>query len=170
MMRGRRRALGAQLPLVLLLMVACTPAELHLPDAETVHSYYEYAGRLESRISGNVAVISVFQPTSQLRRGGGLWAKVGPYIFLFSRETQTLFRDFNGLAAVRVVTKTSGGSEVASALLSRDALNDLTWRRALNVSGQARRDGTERPSKLGDLVRWGEDHTEFEYNPRYVGG
>ena len=53
-------------------------------------------------------------------------------------------------------------------MLLRDELNDLTWRRALNIAGVARRDGTEQPSKLEDLARWGEDHTEYEYNPRYV--
>jgi hypothetical protein len=69
---------------------------------------------------------------------------------------------------VRVITTAPGGTEVARSLLLRDELNDLTWRRALNIAGVARRDGTEQPSKLEDLARWGEDHTEYEYNPRYV--
>jgi hypothetical protein len=57
---------------------------------------------------------------------------------------------------------------VASALLSYDELTDVLWRRSLNISGLARRDGTERVTLLEDLIEWGEDHTEFQYNPRYV--
>ena len=57
---------------------------------------------------------------------------------------------------------------VASALLSRGELSDLLWRRSLNIAGQARRDGTNRMTLLEDLVRWGEDHTEYEYNERYT--
>lgn len=146
---------------------ACTQRDLSLPDAEQVSSYYEYGAALEAEIVGNVAVVTVEQSATQLRTGGTLWAKVGPYIFLFSEETQRLFQDFPGLAAVRVATRV-GDSEVANAILTRDELGDLTWRRALNISGKARRDGTGRMTLLEDLVDWGEDHTEFTYNPRYT--
>ncbi len=131
-------------------------------------AYYTYEGQLTTEMSGNVAEITIRQPGNQLRRGGSIWAKVGPYVFLFSSPTQQLFQDFGGLAGVRVITTAPGGTEVARSLLLRDELNDLTWRRALNIAGVARRDGTEQPSKLEDLARWGEDHTEYEYNPRYV--
>lgn len=148
-------------------MSACMQRDLSLPDAEQVTSYYEYGAGHEAEIVGNVAVITVEQSATQLRTGGTLWAKVGPYIFLFSEETQRLFQDFQGLAAVRVVTRV-GDSEVANAILTRDELGDLTWRRALNIAGQARRDGTGRMTLLEDLVDWGEEHTEFTYNPRYI--
>lgn len=147
---------------------ACAPEPLVVPTAEEVESYFAYSGQLSAEMSGNVAVITVSQDSRQLRRGGVLWAKVGPYVVLFSQETKQLFEDYSGLAAVRVVTKAPGDRTVAEALLARDTLNDLTWRRALNVAGHARTGGTERPSLLDELVRWGEDHTEFEYNPRYV--
>ena len=104
-----------------------------------------------------------------LRRGGSLWAKVGPYIFVFSDETHQLFQDYAGLAGVRVVT-TVGGVRVASVLLARETLSDVLWRRSLNIAGKARRDGTEQVTLLQDLVRWGEDRTEYEYNPRYTRG
>jgi hypothetical protein len=65
------------------------------------------------------------------------------------------------------VTVTSEGSEVARALLARDALNDITWRRARHIAGLARRDGTRRPTLLEELVEWGEDHTEYSYNPSF---
>lgn len=146
----------------------CAPPDLSLPTAEQVASYYEYQGQLSASLSGNVAEVTVSQSGQQLRRGGTLWAQVGPYIFLFSDGTQRLFHDFGGLAGVRVITTGPGGVEVARALLARDGLNELTWRRALNIAGLARREGTDRPSRLEALVKWGEDHTEFEYSPRYV--
>lgn len=138
-----------------------------LPDADAVEAYYDYGGSLEAEIVGNVAVVSVTQSAQQIRRGGKLWAKVGPYIFLFSDETQRLFADHSGLAAVRVVTRV-GDSEVANAILSREELSDVLWRRALNISGRARRDGTSQMTLLEDLVAWGEDHTEFQYNERFT--
>jgi hypothetical protein len=68
-----------------------------------------------------------------------------------------------------VVTQVAGGPEVARALLTRAELTGVLWRRSLNIAGKARRDGTDRPSLLEDLVSWGEDHTDFEYSPRYTG-
>ncbi len=150
------------------LLGSCEEPDLTVPTAAQVASYYTYEGQLTTEMSGNVVEITIRQPGNQLRRGGTIWAKVGPYIFLFSSPTQQLLQDFGGLAGVRVITTAPGGTEVARSFLLRDELNDLTWRRALNIGGVARRDGTEQPSKLEDLVRWGEDHTEYEYNPRYV--
>lgn len=143
------------------------PAELALPEAEDVASYYESQTGLEAELVGNVAVITVAQSPQQLRRGGSLWAKVGPYVYLFTEETYQLLEDYPGLAAVRVVTRV-GGAEVANALLARDELSGVLWRRSLNIAGQARRDGTGRVTLLEDLVEWGEEHTEFTYNPRYT--
>ena len=149
------------------LLTGCEAPDLTLPSEEVVQEAYLYEGSLRVGLSGNVVEITIVQPDQQLRRGGTLWAKVGPYVLLFSEETENLFLDYPGLAGVRVITTNSAGTEVARALLPRSGLNDLTWRRALNIAGLARRDGTRRPSLLEDLVRWGEDHTEYEYNPRY---
>ncbi len=151
-----------------LALVGCEPPDLSLPTPEQVATYYPVDGSVDANMSGNVAEITVQQSSQQLRRGGTLWAKVGPYVFLFTDGTQRLFADFGGLAGVRVITTAPGGTEVARALLARDGLNELTWRRALNVAGVARRDGTDRPSRLESLVTWGEDHTDYEYNPRYI--
>ncbi len=149
-------------------LVACQePESLTLPGAEEAAAYYEYGRGLDAEIVGNVAVITVVQSAQQLRSGGKLWAKVGPYVFLFSEETQQLFTDWSGLAGVRVITKV-GEAEVANALLTRDELSDVLWRRSLNIAGRARRDGTNRMTLLEDLVGWGEDHTEFTYNERYT--
>ncbi len=152
----------------MLLATGCTAPDATVPTAEEVSAAYEYDGVLEAEVNGNVAEVTVYQPTRQLLRGGSLWAKVGPYVFLFSAETRALFDEYGGLAAVRVITRAPGGREVARALLTRDTLNEVTWRRALRVSGLARRDGSSRPGLLEDLVRWGEDHTEYEYSPRYI--
>jgi hypothetical protein len=133
-----------------------------------VEDAYLYHGDLSVVMRGNVAEVTITQPAQQLRRGGSLWAKVGPYVLLFSEPTQELFEDYPGLAGIRVIT-TSAGAEVARALLARSTLTEVTWRRALNIAGLARRDGTERPTLLEDLVRWGEDHTEHQYNPRFAG-
>jgi hypothetical protein len=156
------------LTVVALACVGCQePGELAVPRASEVEDYYTYDGRLSAEVTGNVATISVAQDPQLLRRGGALWAKVGPYVFVFSEETHQLFLDYPGLAGVRVVTSV-GGAQVASALLERETLSDVLWRRSLNIAGKARRDGTERVTLLQDLVRWGEDRTEYEYNPRYT--
>lgn len=142
--------------------------DLAVPDADTVESYYSYGGGLEAVVDGNVATLTVTQSADQLRRGGRLWAKVGPYVVLFTEETWRLFEDHPGLAGVRVVTELEGGPEVARALLRRDALTGVLWRRSLNIAGRARRDGTEQVTLIEKLIEWGEDRTDFEYNPRYT--
>ena len=163
-----RHGVPALLAGLTLLTSACAEPDLTVPTAEQVEAAYEYSGNLTTEISGNVAVLTVEQPYRQLRRGGTIWAKVGPYILLFSEQTRDLFVEYGGLAGVRVITQTGSGQEVARATLARDGLNELTWRRALNISGLARRDGTERIRTLEELIECGEDHTDFEYNPRYI--
>lgn len=146
----------------------CRRVELRLPTAEEVERRYPYEGRLETRLRGNVVELLAYQPTDHLRRGGALWARVGPYILLFSEETRELFRDYPGVAAVRAITLAPGGAEVARATLLRDELNEITWREALALAGRARVEGTRRPARLEALVRWGEDHTSFRYDRRWV--
>lgn len=147
---------------------ACEQAPVLLPTEAEAEAIYE-GQNVDVSISGNVVVLTAVQSTDQLRRGGSLWAKVGPYIYLFSDPTRELLTRYDGVGGVRVTTRTSGGTEIASVLMPRDALNDLTWRRALNISGLARRDGSSQLSRLSDLVEWGEEHTDFEYNSQWVG-
>lgn len=162
------RAVWAPALLLLALTTGCEERDLTIPSTSAVEDAFQYDGSLSVSINGNVAEVTITQPERQIRRGGTLWAKVGPYVLLFSQESENLFRDYPGLAGIRVVTTVPGGVEVARAILPRDTLNDLTWRRALNISGLARRDGTMRPTLLENLVRWGEDHTEYTYNPRFT--
>jgi hypothetical protein len=138
------------------------------PTADEVRPYYAYGGDFDVAIVGNVARVTFTVDPAPFERGGDLWAKGTPYLFLFSQGTKDVMDTFPGLGGVRVVTVHPGGDVMAEALLARGTLNDLTWRQALNVAGQARRDATTRPARMRDLVEWGEDHTEFEYNPRYI--
>lgn len=165
--RGRRGAL-AGVAWALAAGCAEAPPEVPLPEAEQVEAYYAYEGSLEARLNGNVAEVVVSQPAAQLRRGGSLWARVGPYVVLFTEETHRLLEENPGLAGVRVITRVEGGPEVARALLLRTTLTGVLWRRSLNIAGHARLEGTEKPGLLEALVRWGEDHTEYAYNPQYV--
>ena len=150
--------------------LGCEEVDLALPSEAEVEEHYASASDVSVRLSGNVVELTVDQPIRQMRRGGSLWAKVGPYIYLFSNETETLLREYPGLAGVRVITRTGhDDAEVAQAFLHRDSLNELTWRRARNIAGKARTEGTRRPVLLEELVEWGEDHTEFGYSEEFTG-
>ena len=139
------------------------------PVADSVAPYYaEYRGVERVEMSGNVVELHVEQPYQQLDRGGSLWARVGPFVYLMTPSTRSVFEEFPGVAAVRVVTHLPDDSEVARAMLRRDALSDLRWQRTLNILGIALREGRENPRKLEELTEWGEEHTEFRYNPEYV--
>jgi hypothetical protein len=149
-------------------LAACAPEpDLLLPSDDDIASYYTIENATETALNGNVAELVVFQSNAQLQRGGSLWARVGPYIFLFSEPTRSLFEDFPGLAAVRVITRDPSGNEIARATLARGTLHDVTWRRSLNIAARARRDGSRRVALLESLIRWGEDRTEFLYSERY---
>lgn len=139
------------------------------PSVEEIRAYYgQHRGVDSVRMSGNVAVLHVEQPYDQLDRGGSLWARVGPFVYLMTPSTRAAFQEHPGLAAVRVVTHLPSGNEVARAMLRRDTLNDLLWRRTLNILGHALQGGQENPRKLEELTEWAERYTEFRYSPEYV--
>ena len=146
----------------------CEEVNLALPTDSEAGAHYVTSSNLTVQVNGNVAELTVDQPVRQVRRGGSLWAKVGPYVYLFSDETETLLREYPGLSGVRVITRTHDDTEVARAFLNRDSLSELTWRRAKNIAGKARVEGTRRPVLLEELVAWGEDHTDFEYNKEFI--
>ena len=78
--------------------LGCEEANLSLPSESEVEAHYTTSSDLTVRVSGNVVELMVDQPLRQVRRGGSLWAKVGPYIYLFSDETETLLQDYAGLS------------------------------------------------------------------------
>ena len=171
-------AFGARLPVfvALCLIVPSTACdnirprrEGQLPPIDSVRAVFQRNG-LPGDLSfeGRVLVYRALQEPEQLRRGGSLWARVGPYIYLFTPATREVFQKWNGVSAVRAITSTPGTREIARATLSRDELSDILWRRSLNLLGRALQEGTARPRLLEELVSWGEEHTEYRYNPEYA--
>jgi hypothetical protein len=61
---------------------------LPLPSAEDLASYYEFAGDLTVAMSGNVPQVTVTVSREEYARGGELWAKAFPYLFLFTPGTR----------------------------------------------------------------------------------
>ena len=175
-LRGAMRTSGAlALAAAMTLSSACDRilperADLTLPPIEEIEQVYENAGLSDARYAynGNVVEVTVRQPIDQVRRGGSLWARVGPYIYLFTPATQQVFETWDGIAAIRFITTTPEGEEIARARLARARLNEVRWQRARNILGHALQQGTERPVLIEDLVHWGEEHTEYRYNPEYV--
>jgi len=167
---GCLRLRATLLPLVLpLLGLGCAePTSDVLPTPAEIEAFYPTSRDISVEMNGNVAEISVHQPFDQLERGGPLWAKVGPYIFLFSEGTRDAFERYPLLAGMRVITVAPGGAEIARATLARDELNEIGWRRAISIAGHARVEGSVRVTRIEELVRWGEEHTTFEYSPTYV--
>lgn len=174
-MKGNRRRIAGAVAFVLVLG-GCDRAREYLaggshalPAAEEVAPYYAtHGGLLGIELSGNVVEVRVSQPHQQLVRGGSLWARVGPYVYLMTPSTRQVFQDFPGVAAVRVITVLPDGVEVARAMLRRDTLSDVLWRRSLNILGHALQEGQQNPRRLEALTDWGEAHTEFRYNEDYV--
>lgn len=171
-MRGRVVCLRAGVLVGALVLSGCDffreePPEL--PTEESVRTLYAaYPDLSEVQVRGNVVRLTFLQSQRELRRGGSLWARAGVYVFLLSPATRELFTRYPGVAAARVVTVDAEGELVAQALLHRDALSDLLWRRTLNILGHALREGSRRPGRLEELVSWGEQHADYEYGRRYV--
>jgi hypothetical protein len=148
-------------------MSACEQQEeLRLPSESDLSGLYGEGPKVS--LNGNVVDVEVYQPADQLRRGGATWAKVGPFIYLFSPQTQEIFGTWSGVGGVRVTTTDGRGRMVSRAMLPRGTLNSLTWPRAINLVGKARLEGTRRPSYILDLIEYGEETAEFEYSARYV--
>jgi hypothetical protein len=165
-MRGIWLAWGLVV-LAVLLATGCdprSPRELQLPTAAEAAERY---GTGEAEVRGNLLELRVAMAEALLR-GGSIWMRSGPYFYLFSPPTRDLFAEYPDLAAIRVVTLTPRGEEVARAELHRETLSEVRWREALYRSAVAQRDGTEQPRTLEALTFFGEDHTEFDYNPEFV--
>jgi len=140
-----------------------------VPTAAEAAAYYSaHQGFIDADVVGNVVRVQVRQSQAQLKRGGPLWARSGPYVHLFTPSTQKLFKDYPGVGGVRVITLDASDEQVAQALLPRDTLTETRWKRSLNLLGHALAEGSRQPRRLEELVIWGEDHTQYEYNPKYV--
>lgn len=148
-------------------LAACkSEPDLTLPVPEELQGVY--GPSVDVELKGNVVDVHVIQPADQLRRGGSVWAKVGPYIYLFTPQTQQLFDSYPGLGGVQVTTLDGRERLIARAMLERGTLNGVTWRKAIGLAGRARLEGTQRPSYILELIDYGEDLVEHEYSTRYV--
>jgi hypothetical protein len=166
--RAARRAALA-LALVLPLPLACTKKAVDLPTPEAARAAYAAnVGVRDVALNGNVVEFSIRQPTSELQHGGSLWARLGPYVYLFSPGTEHLFDEYQDLAGVRVTTIGPSGQWVARALLPRDTMSSVLWQRSLNILGHALQEGTTNPRRLEELIDWGEQHTRYQYNPKFL--
>lgn len=146
---------------------ACRPEEnLALPTASVLDTLY--GGTADVSLNGNVVEVRLTQDAEQLRRGGSVWAKAGPYIYLFTPQTRDIFVNFGGVGGVRVTTLDGSGDLVARALLERGTLTSITWKRAINTASNARANGTKRPQTMVDLAEYGEEHTNYEYGRTYI--
>jgi len=163
--------------LVLLLVIGLGACEklrtqqpdLTLPTTEEVAEFYsQFQGISSIELSGNVVVVRVEQSASQIQFAGGLWAQLGPYIYLLSPATRNLFITYPGVAAVRVITFTGKEEEVARTMLVRDTMGDYQWQRSVELLRRAMEDGGKSHLRVGDLVRWAEQYVDYEYNPTYV--
>ena len=164
----RAAALFVSLGLALGTGACREPVDLTLPSGEAAAEYFANSSVRDVEVSGNVAVVTVVQRTADLRRGGRLWAKMGPYIHIFSPATEELLRDHPGLAGVRVRTVTSSDTEVASVLLERATLNSITWKTArAHVAHALTDEGAEQVRSIERLVQYGERRTTHEYNPTF---
>lgn len=167
-MRGVLTALLLMTPVLACDKLLPGRVDMTVPTAAQADSIFQAHGIHGSVvISGNVVELSTRQQREQLQRGGELWARVGPFIYVFSPATITLFEKYPGVAAVRARTLVQD-DEVARVQLTRDTLRGGDWRQARLLLAQALREGTERPSRLEELVRFGERFTTYEYSPAYV--
>lgn len=168
MRRGYPSPLVAGLLIAALGGVGACEAEpsRELPTEAVLDSVY--GERVDISLNGNVVELAVTQDSDQLTRGGSVWAKAGPYIYLFTPQTRELLEAYGGIGGVRVTTLDANGRLIARALLERGALNSVTWQRAINVAGRARVEGTRRPQTMVNLADFGEENTSYEYSQRYV--
>ena len=157
-----RRSVWALFAAGLLLGGCGTQQEWVLPEPAVAAEWY--GDEVDARIDGNVLEIRGTMDADHLRRGGRIWAESGPYFYLFNVHVQRLLESYPDLAAVRAVTVDASGNELARAMLHRDKLNPVRWREALARSSLAQRDGTESPRTIERLIRFGEEHTDYEYS------
>jgi hypothetical protein len=148
---------------VLLAGAGCSTAERErvMPDPSEAAAWF--GQDTEASVSGNVLEIRGTMSDDLIRRGGRIWERSGPYFYLFNVHVQALFRDYPDIAAVRAITYSQDGEELARATLHRSELSEIQWREALGRAALAQSQGTESPRRIEDLIRYGEDRTEYRY-------
>ncbi|MEX2584106.1 MAG: hypothetical protein WD766_12570 [Gemmatimonadota bacterium] len=156
------RALGVTLLLGAVAACARGEEDWVLPDPGMVTEWFGESA--EARLDGNVLEIRGRMEPDHLRRGGRIWARSGPYFYLFNVHVQRILVDYPDVAAVRARTFDQRGQEVATATLSRDRLSEFRWDEALARASLAQQEGTRSPRLVERLISFGEDHTEYTYS------
>ncbi len=146
-----------------LVLVACQAPEREwvLPDPAQASEWFGES--TEASLSGNVLEIRGTVSDDFLLRGGRIWERSGPYFYLFNVHVQALLQEYPDIAAVRAITFSSDGEELARATLHRSELSEVQWREALGRASLAQSQGTASPRRIEELIRYGEDRTEFQY-------
>jgi hypothetical protein len=132
-----------------------------LPPANEVSEWYGEGTTAE--FNGNLLAITGPMEPEHLQRGGQLWARSGPYFFLFNVHVRDLMDEYPDIAAVRATVVTAEGDYIAAATVRRDRMNEFRWREALAHSSLAQQRGTDNPRLVEQLVRFGQDNTEYDY-------
>jgi hypothetical protein len=132
-----------------------------LPDPQEVEEWFGEGTDVE--LEGNLLVVRGTIGTDYLQRGGRIWARSGPYFYLFNVKVQELMVAYPDLAGVRATAVAEDGRQLATALLRRNALNELRWDEALRRATLAQTQGTDNPRYVERLIQFGEDYTEYEY-------
>ncbi len=147
----------------LLTMVGCSTPERDwvMPDPSEAAAWF--GPDAEASVSGNVLEIRGVMADDLLRRGGRIWERSGPFFYLFNVHVQQLLRDYPDIAAVRAITYSQDGEELARATLHRSELSEVQWREALGRASLAQSQGTESPRRIEELIRYGEDRTDHRY-------
>ncbi len=165
-MGPKRRGWVARLAFVAVMLgsIGCDRAarEWVLPDPVEVADWYGEG--TEARFDGNLLEIRGTIDPEFLRRGGRIWARSGPYFYLFNVHVHRLLIEYPDIAAVRAIAVTEGGDELAVATLARGAMNEPRWQEAMARVAYAQRDGTENPRLVERLIQFGEDYTEYSYH------
>lgn len=154
------------IPLLVLALVgagACEEVEdpPMFPEPEAVEAWFGEGTAVAMR--GNVLEIRGTIDPEFLRRGGSLWRQSSPYFYLFNVKIREILTEYPDVAAVRAITTDAAGDEVARATLHARALHEYEWRDAVALTSLAQREGTESPRHVAALLRFGEEHTEYEY-------
>lgn len=152
------------LGLVVLLVFGGCAREARAWVLPQVNEVAEWFGEGTTAVfDGNLLVLTGPMESDYLERGGRLWARSGPYYFLFNVHIRDLLTEYPDIAAVRATVVTPDGEPIATATMMRDRMNEYRWREALAHSSLAQQQGTDNPRLVERLILFGEDNTEFEY-------
>lgn len=160
-----RGLVSAGMVVLFLLSGACSDRGAREPVLPAPDSVVTWFGeRTTARLSGNVLEIRGEIDAEFLRRGGRIWERSGPYFYLFNIHIRDILLAYPDLAAVRAITVSPDGRELARAMLHRDELSEIQWKEALARGSLAQTQGTDNPRRIEELIRYGEEHTEFSYS------